>query len=68
MKTLRRILLCRIGVRRHRSEIMFSVLIIILHSDHVAGLGLAWASARRAGWTQTVERTDAAVKAIGLQG
>src|ERR1700722_10414747 len=34
-------LLCRFGVRRHRSEIMFSVLVIILRPDHVAGLGLS---------------------------
>jgi hypothetical protein len=38
---VRRILLCRFGVRRHRSEIMFSVLVIILRPDHVAGLGLS---------------------------
>jgi hypothetical protein len=38
---VRRILLCRFVVRRHRSEIMFSVLVIILRPDHVAGLGLS---------------------------
>ena len=37
----RRIPLRCFSVRGHRSEIMFSVLVIILRPDHVAGLGLS---------------------------
>jgi hypothetical protein len=37
----RRIPLRCFSARGHRSEIMFSVLVIILRPDHVAGLGLS---------------------------
>src|SRR5258707_418970 len=35
----RRSLLCRSSVRGHRSEIMFSVLVVVLRPDHIAGQG-----------------------------
>src|SRR5260370_33812216 len=37
----RRSLLCRSSVRAHRSEIMFSVLVVVLRPDHIAGQGFS---------------------------
>src|SRR2546422_2706869 len=34
-------LLCRSSVRGHRPEIMFSVLVVVLRPDHIAGLGFS---------------------------